>query len=145
MLENLKEKINKILNDFGYRVFSIKQKKDYGINNIIEVLLDTHKITTDELQKIHERISFELDDIIPDNFYLEIGSLGAEMPIKTKKELEKAVGSYIYLVTPQYRGNAELLSFEKDLLTLEIKEKNIKKIIKIKWENASQMRYAVRM
>jgi ribosome maturation factor RimP len=59
--------------------------------------------------------------------------------------LKKQIGKHIYLVSPQFKGTGDLVSFDGEEIVLEIREKNIKKQIKIKYKVASQMRTAVRM
>lgn len=145
MFDELKSKIEEILKLMNYNLYSFKIKNDYGISKIIEVIIDEQSITTDTLEIIHNQLRNQLDYLIPDDYYFEVSSAGAERPILNKEDLLKAVGSYIYLVSPQFKGNATLNSFENDILELKIKIKANYKIIKIKYENASQMRYAVKV
>ncbi len=145
VFDELKSKIEEILSRLKYNLYSFKIKNDYGISKIIEVTIDEQNISTDTLEIIHNTIRNELDTLIPEDYYFEVSSAGAERPIKNREELIKAIGKYIYLVSPQFKGNATLLNYENDILELKIKIKTNVKIIKIKYENASQMRYAVKV
>ena len=56
----------------------------------------------------------ELGDLLPDDYYLELSTVGLERPIKTLDELKLNVGEYIYLETNKFKGNATLLSVVDD-------------------------------
>lgn len=145
MFKELEAQIKILLEKMNLELYSFKVKNDYGISKIIEVLIDGSNLTSNTLEKIHNDIRSELDNLIPEDYYFEVSTAGAERPIKTKEELSKQIGNHIFLVSPQFRGNGDLISFDGETIVLEIRVKNLYKKIEIKYNNASQMRTAVRM
>ena len=143
-LEKIKEKLIPIIDKIGLSVYSIKTKREYG-EKIVEILLDTESMDIDVLEKIHlEFIETLTDDDLDPDYFLELSSLGAERPLSTKEELSKAVSKYIYLESPKYKGNGTLISFENDIILLEINDKGRFKKIEIKFDDARKMRQAIK-
>ena len=145
MFKELELKIEELLESMNYELYSFRIKNDYGISKIIEVLIDGNNLTSDVLEKVHNDIRTKLDHLIPEDYYFEVSTAGAERPINTKEDLKKQIGNHIYLVSPQFKGNGDLISFDGETIILEIRVKNLLKKIEIKYNNASQMRTAVRM
>ena len=75
---------------------------------------------------------------------MELSSLGAERPLKTAEEMSKAVGRYIYLESPKYKGYGTLITFEDGLLVLEVNDKGRIKKIEIKFDDARKARSAIK-
>jgi ribosome maturation factor RimP len=143
-LEKIKEKLIPIIDKVGLSVYSIKTKREYG-EKIVEILLDTETMDIDVLEKIHiEFIETLSDDDLDPDYFLELSSLGAERPLSTKEELLKAVSKYIYLESPKYKGNGTLISFENDIILLEVNDKGRMKKIEIKFDDARKMRQAIK-
>ena len=88
MFKELEEQIKILLEKMNLELYSFKVKNDYGISKIIEVLIDGNNLTSDTLEKIHNDIRSELDSLIPEDYYFEVSTAGAERPIKTKEELK---------------------------------------------------------
>ncbi len=145
MFKELELKIEELLKEMSLELYSFRIKSDYGISKIIEVLVDGENLNSDNLELIHNQIRERFDELVPDDYYLEVSTVGAERPIRNEEELKKQIGKHIYLVSPQFKGTGDLVSFDGEEIVLEIREKNIKKQIKIKYKVASQMRTAVRM
>lgn len=145
MFKELEEKIKNLLIEMGLKLYSFKIKNDYGISRIIEVLVDGNNLNSDSLEEIHNKIRVTFDELIPDDYYLEVSTAGAERPINGKDDLHANIGNHIYLVSPQFKGTGDLVSFDGEVIVLSIKVKNLTKKIEIKYNNASQMRTAVRM
>lgn len=142
--EKLKEKLNAILAKSHLSVYSIRLKREFG-EKIVEILIDTESIPIDELEKIHLEFQASLsdDDLDPD-CYLELSSLGLERPLKTKDDVSKVIGRYIYLESPKYKGYATLLAFQDDQLILEVSEKGKLKHMNIAFDEARKMRTAIK-
>ncbi len=145
MFKDLELKIKELLEEMSLSLYSFRVKSDYGISKIIEVLVDGKNLNSNNLELIHHQIRERFDELVPDDYYLEVSSAGAERPINSKEELIKQIGNHIYLVSPQFKGTGDLVSFDGEEIVLEIRIKNIKKQIKIKYKVASQMRTAVRV
>ncbi|MBN2300142.1 MAG: hypothetical protein JXC31_03020 [Acholeplasmataceae bacterium] len=143
-LEILRKKLIPIISKSNLEIYSIKTKREFG-EKIVEILLDTDSIDIDTLEKIHlEFIETLTDDDLDPDYFLELSSLGAERPLVTREELLKVVSSYIYLQSPQYKGTGTLVSFENDIIVLEINDKGRFKKIEIKFDDATKMRTAIK-
>jgi ribosome maturation factor RimP len=143
-LEKMKEKLMPILNKSGLSIYSIRTKKEYG-EKIVEILIDTESMDINDLEKIHlEYIDTLTDEDMDPDYFLELSSLGAERPLKTKDEVLKALGRYIYLESPKFKGLGTLVSFIDDILLLEINEKGRIRKIEIKFDDAKKMRTAIK-
>lgn len=143
-LEKLKEKLIPILAKKDLTIYSIRTKREFG-EKIVEILIDTELMDIDELEKIHLEYQETLsdEDLDPD-YFLELSSLGVERPLKTKEEITKAVGRYIYLESGKYKGYGTLIAFENDMISLEVNDKGRMKTIEIKFDDARKMRTAIK-
>ncbi|MDX9691863.1 MAG: hypothetical protein RBT45_05345 [Acholeplasmataceae bacterium] len=143
-LENLKEKLIPFLKEKNIDIYSIRTKREFG-KKIVEILLDVETMEIDQLEKIHLAYLDSLnDDDLDDDYYLELSSIGAERPLKTKEDLVKYTGRYIYLASPKHKGYGTLKSFQGDIITLEINDKGRMKNIEIRFDDASKMRTAIK-
>jgi len=144
-IEKIKEKLIPILNRSHLEIYSIRTKKEFG-EKILEILIDVETIDINELEKIHLEFAEQLtDDELDPDYFLELSSLGAERPLKSKDDVIKAVGKYIYLASPKYKGSGTLKAFDNDIIFLEINDKGKMKTIEIKFDDASKMRTSVKL
>jgi ribosome maturation factor RimP len=144
-LQKMKEKLIPILKRYDLGIYSIRTKKEFG-EKIVEILIDVDVMDINELEKIHmEYVNLLTDEDLDDDYYLELSSLGAERPLKTKEEVEKAIGKYIYLETNKYKGNGYIISFENDIIKLEINDKGRIRKIDIDFNDARHMRTSVKV
>jgi ribosome maturation factor RimP len=144
-LQKMREKLIPILKRYDLDIYSIRTKKEFG-EKIVEILIDVDVMDINELEKIHmEYVDLLTDEDLDDDYYLELSSLGAERPLKTKEEVEKAIGKYIYLETNKYKGNGYIISFENDIIKLEINDKGRIRKIDIDFKDARHMRTSVKV
>ena len=110
-------------------------------------------ITVNDTADLTDIISPLLDTIKPDPFpeqyFLEVTSPGLERPLKTKEQVEAAVGQYIHVglyktLDKQKVFEGTLLQFKEDVLTLEYMDKTRKKEIDIPYNLVSKARLAVK-
>ncbi len=143
--KKLEEKLNPILEKHHLTIYSIRTKKEFG-EKIVEILLDTETMNINDLEAIHLEFVAQLDDddIDPD-YYLELSSLGAERPLKTAEEVEKAIDKYVYLEADVYRGVGFLRAFNEDMIELEINQKGRIRKIQIPYATVSNMRTSVKV
>lgn len=143
-LEHLKEKLNQILKTYDLQVYSIRTKREFG-EKIVEILIDTETMDINILEKIHMNFVESLsDDDLDPAYYLELSSLGAERPLKTLDEIEKAIGKYIYFEAPNMKNYGTLNAIENDIMKIEINDKGRLKIIDVKFEAVKNMRTAIK-
>jgi len=104
-----------------------------GNNRFLRVFVDKEGgIDIEDCGRISEYLSAKLDekDPIPEAYFLEVSSPGAERPLKTQRDYERAVGKYVYVKT--YEPVDGLKEFEGDLeayngheLTIHIGKQNV--------------------
>ncbi len=144
-LEKMKQKLIPILKRYDLSIFSIKTKKEFG-EKIVEILIDVDVMDINDLEKIHlEYVELLTDEDMDPDYFLELSSLGAERPLKTKEDVEKAIGKYIYLDSDKYNGNGYIISFENDIIKLEINDKGRIRKIDIDFTDARHMRTSVKV
>ncbi|MDO1605511.1 ribosome maturation factor RimP [Lactobacillus sp. YT155] len=107
-------------------------------------------IDIDECALVSEKLSEKLDEVDPieQAYFLEVSSPGAERPLKTDQDLEKALGEFIHVSlykkiegTKIYEGH--LVKVTKDGLELDYKVKNINKHITLPREVIASTRLAI--
>lgn len=141
-IEKLKDNLKRDLKSLGYDLYDVYyQKKD----NILSVIVDK-QMDLNEVEELSKKVSSIMDlyDEDMDEYLLDVSSVGIEREIRDKKELEKAVGSYIYVKTKELKVYGDLLEFKDDVLTLETKDKNITKKVNINYSDIKFVRYAVK-
>ena len=144
-LGKMKEKLIPILKKYDLEIYSIKTKKEFG-ENIVEILIDVETMDINQLEKIHmEYKDLLTDEDLDPNYFLELSSLGLERPLVTKEEVLKVIGNYIYLESSKYQGNGYIISFENDIIKLEINDKGRIRKIDINYDDARNMRTAVKV
>lgn len=111
-LNLIKDKILEVFQKHKLVLYSI-ENTNIGHDNGVTVLID-NSLNSDVLEKIHMEVLNELGALLPDDYYLELSTVGLERPIKTLDELKLNVGEYIYLETNKFKGNATLLSVVDD-------------------------------
>jgi ribosome maturation factor RimP len=145
MFESLKMCAIPILSEEGFELYSLKQKTEFGVS-ILEILIEKEDaITTDDIEKVHQRILHECDPHVPESLYLEVSSVGVERPLNQKEDYVKATGRYIYIVSHRYKGYANLLQVFDDYIEIEYLIKAKKTKLQIKYEEISQARRAVKL
>lgn len=143
-LEKIREKLIPILSKKEIEIYSIRTKREFG-ERIVEILLDVETMDINELEKIHlEFVETLTDDDLDPNYFLELSSLGPERPLNSKEDVSKAVTKYIYLETNKYKGYGTLLSFENDIMTVEINDKGRIRKLDISFDDARKMRTAIK-
>ena len=97
-----------------------------------------------------EKISEAMDqnDPIPEMYYLDVASPGAERPLKKEKDYQNAIEQPIFVsLYAPIEGDKEWLgilkSVDDDTITMEVKEKAKKKTIEIPRNKIAKARHAV--
>ena len=141
-LKKLKEDLKKDLDEIGYSLYDLSyEKKD----SILHVTIDK-SMDLNEIEDLSKKVSLIMDkyDEDMDEYLLDVSSVGIERPIRSKEELVSAVGSYIYVKTKDFKVYGDLIDFKDDILTLNTKDKNITKTLKINYDELKFVRYAVK-
>ena len=135
------EEIRTLLQDFieskKHKLFDIEYHKG---DQTLTVLLD-------ELESISGEISSFLDqyeDKMPDNYFLDVSTVGAERPIRNEKELMEALGEYIYVKTKDKEYYGTFTSYNNGVMNLKVKEKTREKDVSVNYQDTKKVRYAVK-
>ena len=132
----------------------IEYVKEKG-QNYLRIYVDKDQpggIDINEIADLSELISEKLDtmdpDPLPEPYVLEVSSPGAERPIKTDKDWEKAQDDYIHVGLYQkidgkkiYEGT--LKSYNDEQIELEIKIKTRRKTLTIPRNLIANIRFAI--
>ncbi|KGA98214.1 ribosome maturation protein RimP [Alkalihalobacillus alcalophilus ATCC 27647 = CGMCC 1.3604] len=146
------ELVSPILEDLNLELVEVEFKKE-GPNWFLRVFIDSETgVDLEDCSAVSEKLSEVLDekDPIEQAYFLEVSSPGAERPLKTKQDLEKAIGKYIHVSTYEMLDGqkvfeGDLLSFDGGTLLLEMKIKTRKKEIEIPYEKVAKVRLAIKL
>ncbi|MEF3352456.1 ribosome maturation factor RimP [Paenibacillus sp. GYB006] len=118
----VEEMIKPYLEEHAFELVDVEYVKE-GNNYFLRIYVDKEGgIDLDDCGQISEFVSTELDknDPIPDAYFLEVSSPGAERPLKKSADVVKAVGKNVYVTT--YEPIDGLKEFEGELLSFENEE-----------------------
>ena len=151
MLEKIKQLIQPILDEHDVYLDDIeyvKEKKEWYLRIFIEK--NNGHLDMDRCVAVSEAISEMLDqeDLIADEYYLEVSSPGAEKPLKTLEKVQDSVGEYVYI---QFKNPTSgmndvygtILNVEDTRIELQYMVKNIKKKCIIDYNDIAFIRLAV--
>lgn len=140
-IKDIKESLTRDLLSLGYNLYDLTYSKN---EKILQILIDK-KMDLKEVESLSRKISKLMDDYDDelDEYILDVSSVGIERPIRDYDELKKALNSYIFLKTKESKAEGKLIDLKDKILTLESKDKNIKKEIKFNYDDIKFIRYAV--
>ena len=110
-------------------------------------------INIEECATVSDELSEKLDaldpDLIPQAYFLEVSSPGAERPLKKPEDFEKAVGEYIHVSLYQKIGASKvyegtLLKLTDESLDLKVNLKGRIKTLTIPRAGIAQARLAIK-
>ena len=132
MVQTVTDLVVPILDSKHFELVEVEFVKE-GKSWFLRVFIDKEEgIDIEECAWVSEMLSEKLDSIdpdpIPQAYFLEISSPGAERPLKKEKDYEKAVGSFVHLSLyqavdgeKQYEGILDAVEVETLTLTYRIK------------------------
>ncbi|MDE1548777.1 ribosome maturation factor RimP [Jeotgalibaca caeni] len=153
VVEVIREAVLPIVEERNFELVDVEFVKE-GKNWFLRVYIDKPGgIDIEECALVSEHLSGILDEMdpdpIPQAYFLEVSSPGAERPLKTEEDLHRAIGSYVHLSYYQAMEGEKfhegtLLSVTDDTVTLEIKVKTRTKVIEIPREKIAKARLAIK-
>ncbi|BAQ10555.1 ribosome maturation factor rimp [Bacillus sp. OxB-1] len=149
--EEVGKLVDPIVDELGLELVDIEFVKE-GKDWFLRIYIDTPQgdIDIDQCAVVSEKLSTELDrtDPIPQNYFLEVSSPGAERPLKKEEDYEKAVGQYVFIKTyepidgmKEFEGY--LIVNEPDSVELQIRIKTRKVSVVIDKEKIALARLAI--
>lgn len=149
--EEVEKLVNPIVTDLELELVDIEFVKE-GRDWFLRVYIDTPEgnIDIDQCAQVSEKLSEELDrtDPIPQNYFLEVSSPGAERPLKKEEDFQKAIGQYVFIKTYEpIEGMKEfegyLLSYGPEAAEIEVRIKTRKLTVVIEKEKIAFARLAI--
>jgi ribosome maturation factor RimP len=122
-----------ILRSMDMELVDIEYVKE-GANWFLRVYIDKEGgVDIEDCSRVSEILSKKLDEVdpIPEAYFLEVSSPGAERPLRNEKDYIKAVGKAVHIETREpVEGDTVfegiLKAREDDHLTIEVGKKEIK-------------------
>ena len=153
VVETVTELVNPILDEYQFELVDLEFVKE-GKSWYLRVYIDKpNGINIEECALVSDRLSEKLDncdpDPIPQAYYLEVSSPGAERPLKKEKDYQRALNSYVNISLYQpidgckvFEGT--LVALTKDELTLVYLDKTREKTIVIPRKAIAKARLAIK-
>lgn len=153
VIDSVRPVVETIIDEHGDMLVDMEYVKEKG-QNYLRIYVDRQPngIDIDEIAALSELVSEKLDaldpDPLPDPYVLELSSPGAERPIKTKTDWEKALNDYIHVGLYQKIENKKmyegtLKSYNDDEVVLEIKDKTRRKTLTVPRKLIANIRFAI--
>ncbi|MFE4704195.1 MULTISPECIES: ribosome maturation factor RimP [Bacillaceae] len=139
-----------ILEELQLELVEVEYVKE-GKSWFLRVYIDKETgVDIDDCGNVSEKLSEKLDEVdpIPQNYFLEVSSPGAERPLKKEKDFLNAIGKNVYIKTyepilDEKEFEGILTSFDGAEVTLEVRIKTRKKTIVIPFEKVAKARLAI--
>ncbi len=127
-LAKLKEQVIAELSSIGYTLYELEYVKE-DKRNILRVYIDKEidQISIDDCEVASRHLSDYLDQIdpIPEEYYLEVSSPGAERELRTDKDIKKHLGFHVQVTTFEQTLEGVLFEAYDNSIILQIKGKNV--------------------
>jgi ribosome maturation factor RimP len=149
--EEVAKLVNPIVEELKLELVDVEFIKE-GRDWFLRVYIDTPNgsIDIDQCSQVSEKLSEELDrtDPIPQNYFLEVSSPGAERPLKKEEDFQKAIGQYVFIKTNEdINGMKEfegyLLAYGPEGAEVEVRIKTRKLTVVIDKEKIALARLAI--
>ncbi|AOH54323.1 ribosome maturation factor RimP [Peribacillus muralis] len=139
-----------ILEELQLELVEVEYVKE-GKSWFLRVYIDKETgVDIDDCGNVSEKLSEKLDEVdpIPQNYFLEVSSPGAERPLKKEKDFLNAIGKNVYIKTyepilDEKEFEGILTSYDGNEVTLEVRIKTRKKTIVIPFEKVAKARLAI--
>lgn len=153
VVETVTELVTPILDERHFELVDAEFVKE-GKSWYLRIYIDKPGgINIEECALVSDLLGEKLDDCdpdpIPQAYFLEVSSPGAERPLKKERDYERALNSYIHVSLYQpLEGNkvyeGTMVDLKPDELTLEYMDKNRQKTIVIPRKQIAQARLAIK-
>ncbi|MBD3109405.1 ribosome maturation factor RimP [Bacillus sp. AGMB 02131] len=148
--EIVEELLTDILEQEQLELVDIEYVKE-GKSWFLRVFIDKENgVDIEDCGLVSEKLGEKLDaiDPIPQNYFLEVSSPGAERPLKKPQDFLRAIGKHVNIKTYEpIEGSKEfegtLLSYDEKEIKLSIKIKTRTKEITLPTEKIAKARLAV--
>lgn len=152
VVEKVQDVIQPIVDSYHFELVDMEFVKE-GKSWYLRVYIDKPAgIQLEDCAMISEKISEKLDamdpDPIPQAYYLEVSSPGAERPLKNERDYQRALNQYIHISLYQPVNGAKvfegtLIKLTADDLTLSVKDKTRRKSLVFARQQIAHARLAI--
>lgn len=152
VVETVTTIVTPILEAQNFELVEVEFVKE-GKSWFLRVFIDKEGgIDIEECAFVSEQLSDKLDacdpDPIPQAYFLEVSSPGAERPLKKEEDYHRAVGEYIHLslyqpVEGEKQFEGFLQSFDEEQLVIKIRIKTREKELTIERKNIAKAHLAI--
>lgn len=152
VVETVTKLVTPIVEEKNFELVEVEFVKE-GKSWFLRVFIDKKGgIDIEECAYVSEQLSDRLDvldpDPIPQAYFLEVSSPGAERPLKKENDYQKALGEYIHIslyqpIDGEKQFEGFLKEFDKEQLKLKIRVKTREKEIDIMRKNIAKARLAI--
>ena len=153
VVDTVKTIVQPIVDEFQFELVDVEFVKE-GKNWFLRTYIDKPGgIDIEECALVSEKISERMDQIdpdpIPQAYFLEVSSPGAERPLKKEADYQNAIGSYINIslyepVEGQKVYEGTLKDLTEGTLTLTIRIKTREKEIEFDRKKIAKARLAIK-
>ncbi|WP_195853560.1 ribosome maturation factor RimP [Aerococcus tenax] len=150
--DQVKALIEADINEMGYQLFDITFSKE-GKDWYLRIYIDNNDgITIADCVKASEKISEILDNVeddpIPQAYYLEVSSPGAERPLNNDNAIQQAIGKWVHLnfyheIDGSKFVEGRLLEASEQYFTLKVKDKTRRLVQDFPRKSVSLIRLAI--
>ncbi|WP_026974457.1 ribosome maturation factor RimP [Alicyclobacillus contaminans] len=134
----------------GLELVDVEYKKE-GANWYLRVFIDKPEgVDIDDCSRVSEQLSDKLDEVdpIPNSYFLEVSSPGAERPLKKPADFERAIGEYVHISLYEPEAGQKvfegtLTAFDSEQLTLLVRRKGVEKTVVIPLDKVAGARLAI--
>ena len=134
--ERVEELVLPIINGLGYELVEVTYQKQHDAMHLT-IYIDSEKpggISLDDTEIVANAIDQPLDELDPtggESFVLNVSSPGLDRPLKTERDYKKKIGTEIEVslyapINGKKKYIGKLLSFENDVISLEIENGELK-------------------
>ncbi len=142
-LKEIKRIIEEKIKEYDLSVYDLKKKREFEMS-ILEVSLDGDQLDSELLAKMSEIILEAINDLMPDDYYLEVSTPGAERELRSLDEVIKHVGSYVRFVSDKYNDVGTLEKVENEILFVKINIKGRFKVLEIPYRELNKINLAIK-
>lgn len=138
----IKMKVLQVLSKHQLKLFDMLEEK-MGKEKILTVLID-EEMDHNVLEPIHMEILDLINDDLPDDYFLQVSTVGIEKPLRSLEEVKKEVGGYVFIESDLYIGNATIEAVVDNVISISFFQKGRPKKLDINYQTIRFIRQAVK-
>lgn len=138
----IKEKVLEIFSKHNLVLYEILQEK-MGKEKILTILIDG-QISHEELEGIHMEVLEAIDEQLPDDYYLQLSTVGIEKELRNLDEVIAHTGGFAYIESNLFMGEATIDSVNDNIINISFFIKGRPKKLSLPYQDIRFIRQAVK-